>query len=298
MIQIKCENIENLTKLHLKNINDIISEKEKISFDFFKDNYTNFEELITSKPNILEKTIEKFKENSTNYSLDFEKNKQILIGLYNKFRNKFGVQFVENLNITVCPFCNREYVFKFDDTKQQKTRTLSTLDHFYDKASYPFLAVSFYNLIPTCSICNSKFKNQKDFYAEKHLHPLLHNFNLLAKFHLKIENSEFYYSTKGIDIELTPINENDVKTKNTISTFRLYDIYQNHKDIVLEIIKKKNMYSEDYLKVLFKQYEGTLFKNYEQLQGLVLGNYISDDEIQNRPLAKLTKDISEELGLI
>jgi len=163
MIQIKCENIENLTKLHLKNINDIISEKEKISFDFFKDNYTNFEELITSKPNILEKTIEKFKENSTNYSLDFEKNKQILIGLYNKFRNKFGVQFVENLNITVCPFCNREYVFKFDDTKQQKTRTLSTLDHFYDKASYPFLAVSFYNLIPTCSICNSKFKNQKDF---------------------------------------------------------------------------------------------------------------------------------------
>jgi len=58
------------------------------------------------------------------------------------------------------------------------------------------------------------------------------------------------------------------------------------------------MYSEDYLKVLFKQYEGTLFKNYEQLQGLVLGNYISDDEIQNRPLAKLTKDISEELGLI
>jgi len=66
----------------------------------------------------------------------------------------------------------------------------------------------------------------------------------------------------------------------------------------MEIYQKSLMYSDDYLEVLFKQYEGTLFKNMEQLKGLVFGNYISDDEIQNRPLAKLTRDIAEELGLI
>ena len=58
------------------------------------------------------------------------------------------------------------------------------------------------------------------------------------------------------------------------------------------------MYNDSYLDALMTQYEGTLFKNKEVLLRLITCGYISDDEINKRPLSKLIKDISEELGLI
>ncbi len=75
-------------------------------------------------------------------------------------------------------------------------------------------------------------------------------------------------------------------------------MYQNHKDIVLELIQKNAIYNESYLDELMYQYEGTLFKNREDLQRLISGGYISDEEIGKRPLSKLIKDISTELDLI
>jgi len=55
--------------------------------------------------------------------------------------------------------------------------------------------------------------------------------------------------------------------------------------------------NKSYLDELLTQYEGTLFKNREDLQRLISGGYVSDEEIGKRPLSKLIKDISGELGL-
>ena len=73
------------------------------------------------------------------------------------------------------------------------------------------------------------------------------------------------------------------------------DIYKIYSNIAIELIKKRYLYSDNYLETLFKQYEGTLFKNMKHLKGLIYGNYITDEEIHKRPLAKLTKDILEDL---
>ena len=85
---------------------------------------------------------------------------------------------------------------------------------------------------------------------------------------------------------------------NNLDDFELKDLYQNHKDIVLELIQKEAIYNESYLDELLTQYEGTLFKNREDLQRLISGGYVSDNELGKRPLSKLIKDISQELGLI
>ena len=90
----------------------------------------------------------------------------------------------------------------------------------------------------------------------------------------------------------------DIKTKNTIETFRLEDIYKEHKDIVLELIQKAEIYNESYIDELFNRYEGTLFKSREDLLRLITCGYVTDEEINKRPLSKLIKDISEELELI
>lgn len=48
--------------------------------------------------------------------------------------------------------------------KKNKTKkTTAHLDHFYPKSDYPFLALSLYNFVPSCQICNSRlFKGNKD----------------------------------------------------------------------------------------------------------------------------------------
>jgi hypothetical protein len=127
------------------------------------------------------------------------------------------------------------------------------------------------------------------------LHPFFDDLDKEIKFSLTLKNAKFYYSIDGFDINVIGNSE---KAKSHIELFNLQALYNEHKDIILELIQKKYMYDESYLDELMKKYEGTLFKNREDLLRLVSGGYISEDEINKRPLSKFIKDISEELDLI
>ena len=116
------------------------------------------------------------------------------------------------------------------------------------------------------------------------------------KFSLKIINSKFYYSIDGFEIELQNIN-NSIKVDNHLKVFKIKERYSYLKDIILELIQKKYMYDESYLDELLKKYEGTFFRNKEDLLRLISGGYINENEINKRPLSKLIKDISEQLEL-
>ncbi|MDD2789380.1 MAG: hypothetical protein PHU40_01815 [Sulfurimonas sp.] len=303
MTQIKHTNLDELAKKYSSKIHLYINQKDTkykldgIICDLLQLFDKNLEQIITSKPSEIRKLIKKSPDT-------FSKNIEQLKDLYTVFRNKWGVELIEDLNLKVCPFCNREYIFKFEDTKQKKARILASLDHFYDKDSYPFLSVSFFNLIPSCTICNSKFKHTKNFYTNQHLHPYEDDFNKKAKFthFFNVANDENKHysilSKQRINLDLKRVNDSDMKTKNTIETFRLKELYNEHKDIVLELIQKAEIYNDSYIDELMQKYEGTLFKNREDLMRLITCGYVSDEDLHKRPLSKLIKDISEELGLV
>lgn len=61
-------------------------------------------------------------------------------------------QYIDDLDITVCPYCNRNYIFNFKKTKS--LNTIAQLDHFFDKSTYPYFSVSIFNLVPSCQTCN------------------------------------------------------------------------------------------------------------------------------------------------
>lgn len=48
----------------------------------------------------------------------------------------------------------------FDEEGEKITRP--TFDHWFAKDDHPLLALSFYNLIPSCNICNSSVKGKKE----------------------------------------------------------------------------------------------------------------------------------------
>ncbi|AZF47911.1 HNH endonuclease [Pseudomonas sp. R2-7-07] len=71
---------------------------------------------------------------------------------------------------TMCPYCQQSLaVTIYKDKKSKSLRP--TLDHFYPKHKYPYLALSLYNLIPSCHPCNSSLKSTANFYEKEHLHP-------------------------------------------------------------------------------------------------------------------------------
>lgn len=207
-----------------------------------------------------------------------------------------GYDFIQNLNINTCVYCNRNTIYNLNKSNKRT----SELDHFYPKSKYPYFALSFYNLVPSCKVCN-KLKLDKD--ERKYINPYDHRFNFhkSIKFKLKIKDSTFYYSKDGFSISFSFNNNVKLDEKkrivNSIKLFELKDLYENHKDTILELIQKSQVYTDTYINELFKQYEGTLFNNREDLIRLITCGYMNDEDLNNRPLSKLIKDISENLKL-
>ena len=282
MIQIRKSNLEELVQNHFDKL------KSKIEDDFPNDCKYSLETILKAKPKKLDeiakwfgdlddKEKEKFKYiNTSGYSNFSKKEKE-----YNAY------DLTKSLNISACPYCNRNYTFTVINEKELLR---PDIDHFYSKSLYPILALSFYNLIPSCIECNRTLKRTKDFNINTHLHPYLDDFNSSARFSYK------YKQTDEIEIEL---KTEDSKTKKNIKDLKLEEIYnEGYTDIVQDLIEKAEIYNESYIDELYTQYEGTLFKNREDLLRHIIGGDINDEDIDKRPLSKLIKDISEELELI
>lgn len=259
----------------------------------FKDKNIDLETLILADYAYIEDLVDFINKNSIRTQLSTNE-KDIFLTLYKRLKK---AEFIRDLDIKVCPYCNRNYIFNFEKSNKQKAT--AQLDHFFDKNKYPFLAVSLYNLVPSCSTCNQRKSTiQKDIF-----YPYKESFNNHAKFKYSGVSSSNgsldFFDEKRIEIELS-CKDNTVKekVKNHIEVFNIINLYNEHKDIVSELLKKRIIYSDDYIEDLLKNFEGTLFKNREDLLRLITNGYMTDEEINKRPLSKLIKDISDDVGLL
>lgn len=78
-------------------------------------------------------------------------------GCYKKTElNKSGnwkQHLIDNLKLDVCPYCGRSYITSI--RKNHNKHVLKPqIDHYFPKHKYPFLAMTYRNLIPCCNVCN------------------------------------------------------------------------------------------------------------------------------------------------
>ena len=318
------QKIENRIKKTLEDKKDILVNNEtKACLICIKN---NLEIILKANPDELKKIIKYFQIKYPCIAKKYEKNEskppiyQIVYNIFvengyddylskvkiekQKNKQKFkeekkyhAYKLVENLGIKTCPYCNRSYI-SFVKNDEKKTRP--QLDHFYPKAIYPFLACSFYNLIPSCSACNH-MKSDDDSYKDEKDGNLVHPYNV------KDSDFTFSYTFDNLDI-LKSIDkknirfEDEEKIKITLDRkyeknneyFQLETIYQNHKDIVIELILKEINYPKSYIEELIKNGFGTE----EEIYRFIFSNYLRIDDLHKRPLSKLTRDIVEELGIL
>ncbi len=212
---------------------------------------------------------------------------------YNNNSNFSKEEFLNIIGVKCCPYCNRVYVHT---VKSKNKIVKAEIDHFFTKEKYPYLALSFYNLIPSCSFCNgASGKHDGDCMVEKIINPYNIKENEI-KFTFDIKNIQNYYSNKPDAISVKLITSERLAKNNEV--FHLRALYATHDDHAMELIYKSQIkYPIAYRKFLQNAFGGLTFTNGE-IDRLITGNYINKEEFHKRPLSKLYHDIAKELGLI
>ena len=260
--------------------------------DFFDTNEDEFEQLILAEFPKLKKAYEYINAN-THSKMEYEcfscnNNKKTYNDMHNEYVDKYtkvsqseydgkkmSVRMVEELDLTICPYCNREYINSRDEDCAG-----AQLDHFYNKSTYPIFSLCLYNLVPVCGNCNRIKSSKKCDFA--------------SPFDLDIDfdnGLKFSLLTDGDDITRIQIvvNEDCKKLKNNISEMKIENSYQIHRKDVLELQKKLKQYSDTQLQEMFKITNIPAI----QIKEMIFGPKIDSNIMKNKTLGRMLHDLQE-----
>ena len=310
----KLENQSQYVNVLRANIEPWVVLQEQLIFDilnYLKDD-KNLEDLILCRPDSAINT-ENDVKNSVGLTTLMDSNIKLLINSIIDFSlfDDYAYKIANELNVNTCPYCNRNYINTVI-SKKGKGIIRPTFDHFFSQKHHPFLALSFFNLIPSCYYCNSSLKGSNVMKLDTHLHPYLEGFysdvtfNVLIK-DLKPNKSDpenFSLIFKDNMIYMSPFDRYrkifggsrvlDNLKEGNINLFKLKDIYQSHLDIVGELVVKCDMLNTTYANSLKSILEPLASSN-EEFYQFYFGNYFNEKNFNRRPMAKLTKDLVEQI---
>ncbi len=279
---IKIENAD-IQKISANYANYIVGMKRHIKRDnpylAYTFNERNFMDIVLCPALSLSNEIRLFDERFPN--IDYQDGcwrefRNYMVGQYEKARKGILNDILKSLNLSVCPYCNRQYVFYIDSRRNVSAQ----FDHFYGKSKYPYLALSFYNLIPCCSICN-KSKGEEPI----EINPYIEGFGDDAI--IKIDSPlNCILNDDNWNLKF----ESNDRCKTNINAFALEELYKKHKDYAHEIVLKSIANQEGYfngLRIAFKNWGITD----ELIERILWGNYLDETQLLNRPLSRMTVDI-------
>ncbi|QBY56471.1 hypothetical protein [Cupriavidus oxalaticus] len=231
---------------HLKYVEDRISQYRQACipsasafiFDAFLNNYGHslaigshveqvkairyVKNLLRNKPKVIQEDFMVLSRHVFNY------------GNFSSYRkNKWGsYALCKKSTEMLCPYCQQSFCFTVD-ASTGKFRP--QLDHFFKKSDYPYLAISLFNLIPCCGVCNSSLKGDEDFVSKKHLHPFFDTEEVA----FLVDPGTLVQRWNSPDALLEIIVDESKlskKGKNSVATFLLKERYRIHQAYLTEFV--------------------------------------------------------------
>lgn len=312
-IQLSSEDIEEIKNIYWKDMKnqatglvkelerqeakDLLKQRKYNKFyQYFYGKHGNLKEnniknLLLADKQQMEKYINKFGKISRNNSKELcEK-----IFRYDTFSGrKCAYNILKIQKVKVCPYCNRQYIFTLDNHKVRPQ-----FDHYYPKSIYPYLALSIFNLIPSCSICNQA-KSSFDTHDCPILYPYEEEFGDEVRFRIISDDIEYIHGkTDDFDLYLqvdVGDSEKEKKIKQQYKQLHLKELYDEHKDYVRDIAWNHYINSEDRIDEIMRVFP-QMFSTREEAIAIVYMNDVRKENLGKRPLAKLTRDIYRELEI-
>ncbi|MBN9283174.1 MULTISPECIES: HNH endonuclease [unclassified Flavobacterium] len=290
----------NLDPNQLKWINSIIEfiEREKIglidiSFEKLKEVVDKFE-TVKNGDVLVDRQVRKNKARVIR-----KKFKDVIIDAlnYEDLKNKLFKEFFSEIDIKTCVYCNSQYAITIEKTKNDFQARFQ-FDHIYPQEKYPHLSISILNLVPSCSTCNNvksskelEFKPYTDGKTSKDYGFVLDKksvINYFTTFNKSI--IQFNFTDSDYNSQL-----NDTSLENN---FQISKIYNEHKDIAEEIILNSYVYNNIHAQDLKDFIKSKMPNNKIPFERLFIGNYLDNDDLLRRPMAKFTKDIFDEIQIL
>lgn len=196
-------------------------------------------------------------------------------------------------NHNTCVYCNRQYTFNIERNagKNNNDRIARpALDHWFPKSLFPLMSLSYYNLIPSCTVCNSSAKMDDIWTLKTHIHPYLTKSDAPKfKFRYKMGlNSKWEIGFKELE----------GREENTVKALCLQEAYQSHSSLeVADLIEMATKNNGTYMKQLYE----TILKLYTsgsdktKAYRLLLGTEMMSVAFKNRPMSKLKRDIVQQI---
>ena len=218
---------------------------------------------------------------------------------------------LKNLGVEVCPYCNRAFTSTI--IKRKEIRGVRPqLDHYFPKTKYPYLAVNFYNLIPSCGICNQN-KGHIDTYKYPIMYPFDEGLGTEYRFVTYPDNSSLGYLYGELDmnasfsLQIEPIvnkirmSEMDAdsrkdfekRIKNSIEFFKLRELYSSHLSYAEIILRNGHIYKQ-YLPILQKNFPDAKF-SLDDIKTIMYCQDIRQDQWYKNILSKMKNDLDYEV---
>lgn len=234
---------------------------------------------------------------------------------YDKVQKEIMPNYIRKIGIKTCVYCNAQfattaYVQSIKSAKKGMFTIQGTpivcydLDHNKPKSLFPYLCTNFYNLQPSCSSCNRR-KNNRDlqfslYYEDgeqntKPLHFVLSSEDLID---FRISNR-----CRGIKAYLCNYGKNVppslADTRSIAGAFNtmlgVQDIYNEHTDIIEEILWNHKIYSKGLMSALTAQFPSLGLAGFD-IKRFILGGYFAEEkDFLKRPFSVLKEDIWEQL---
>lgn len=275
----------------------VISKFDNAVRKHFNGIVSDFAELISATPDILFQLKVHYDKKSKSKKEEIKRELN-LEGLYDIFIDKkcpfkvAKIQYNSNvlakgINIKTCPYCNENTAYTFYYKTNRRYRRTFDWDHVIPKKEYPFLAMSFFNLIPACKVCN-QLKNNKSIRFSPHMD---FNPDKIYSYFVKGINSEFISDPKSLKLMLrVNKNVNGKAILHAMSVTGTDARISTQLDLVQDILNKKRIYESSYWPALEKFVSGTT-NNRLSPEALLFSVYFNHQDYYKRPYSKLTSDL-------
>lgn len=274
IISFNSEDDEYLSKLILMSFSDIkkiilkIKGDEKNDGEYKKNVFRDWEDYVRVRNALFQ-----------SYCACFEKVRNTMLD-----GRKMNVIMTDKLGLTICPYCNRDYANSRSDKHAG-----NQLDHFFSRSRYPFWAVSLYNLVPCCSVCNH-IKGNTD---EELVSPFDEEYDF--------EDNKFSCEEDSGEIKWNEFMKAEGKMKNNVDTFRLMEAYKIHeKNEIKQILEKRKIYVKTQVNEILgimNQAGGKTEYKEDDLKQWIYGGPICEKDYKTISIGKLKHDILKQLNI-
>ena len=211
---------------------------------------------------------------------------------YKDIRSGLMRQYMKDQNIKACVYCNGQYAIATDEFEENgKKKMIGTyqFDHFRPESKFPFLCTSYFNLQPSCPTCNNT-KSTRD--AEFNLYTTETSEQDVLWFELTPEKSLDAYVSEDMEkLEVKLNSNNTTLLENHQELFHIDEIYEQHKDIVEELIVKMRDFSDSNQQATMESIPVLFPNGVDDPERFFFGYYMDKEHVHYRPLSKLAQDV-------